>query len=336
MVYAYKNINKELMRSSSGGAFIQICKAFAEGKKDKYKCYYCGAILTEKMNVEHQIVESVDQCFKFQGSKYVKSEIGSCYKDILELLRLGNAVLFSGTPCQVAGLKKYLGMHNAPTNNLFTIDIICHGAPLKKVWEDYKKWLEKQANSQLVDYSFRYKPEGWKAYPAFAVFEDGKKRINTSETSVYSRLHMRGLSVGKGCFTCAYAKAEREGDITLGDFWGIESIDPSIPYKNGVSLIIVNTKLGQKIIDILSDGITDAQLLKSVQGKEYLKYQHNLNSPTEKPTDYDAFWKDYERGFDFILYKYLNYGSQYKLIFGLKRLIRKTPIIEVYRKIKRS
>ncbi|HIV68416.1 MAG TPA: Coenzyme F420 hydrogenase/dehydrogenase, beta subunit C-terminal domain [Candidatus Butyricicoccus stercorigallinarum] len=335
MVYAYKNEDRELMRSSSGGAFLALCRAFAKREEGARACYYCGAVMTEDLHVAHRIVDSVEKCAALQGSKYVKSELGTCYPTIRTLLRDGNAVLFSGTPCQVAGLKRYLAQYGEPAEHLLTIDVICHGAPVKRVWDDYKRWLEQQAKSALTSYSFRYKPEGWRAYPARAVFQNGKEYVNTSETSVYSRLQMRGLSVSSGCFSCAYAKEQREGDVTLGDFWGIETIAPDIPHKNGVSLVLTNTERGEQLMALLSQNTGRAQLVRQIPGNTYLNYQHNLRAPTEKPADYEAFWQEYARGFDYVLRKYLRYGSRYQMLFRLKKIIRKTPVIDVYRRLRR-
>lgn len=327
-VYAYKNNKNELMKSSSGGAFIALCKAF-ELKFGQSNVAFCGAAFDENLEVTHQCVFSTHQCGIFQGSKYVRSNCNYIFPYLKDIINDGKYLLFSGTPCQVYAFNKYLEKENIEKNKVITIDIICHGTPKKEIWEDYKIWIESKAKSKLDDYSFRYKPEGWKAYPAYAHFENGKKMINTSQTSVYSKLHLSGYSINKGCFSCLFSKEERVGDITLGDYWGVEKTFPDIDKKNGVSLILVNSAIGLKLIGCIAEG---EGVLRECKDKIYLKYQHNLNRPTVQPDDYQKFWDDYQK-FDFetMLKKYIGYGIKYKLVYKIKKLVRKTPIIEWYR-----
>lgn len=331
-VYAVRNNLNEVMKSSSGGAFIAICKAL-ESKYGRGNVTFYGVCFDNKMNVIHKRVNYADECSIFQGSKYVKSDINNCFELVRQDLLKGKIVLFSGTPCQVCSVKAYIKNKNTSTDNLFTIDIICHGTPKEKIWKDYIEWLEKKQKSKLIKYSFRYKPEGWKAYPAFAQFENGEKLVNTAETSVFSKLHMKRYSINKGCFSCKFSNMDRTGDITIGDYWGIEKINPKIYDKNGVSLVIVNTRAGQEVIKIIQED-KNVIVVRTIEN-QYLKYQHNLNKPTEKPEEYEKFWEEYEKnGIDYVIKKYLNYNSKYKLCFRIKKAIRKTPIIGLYRKLK--
>lgn len=330
-VYALKN-SKEVIKSSSGGAFISICRAL-ELKYGRGNVTFYGVCLDSEMNVIHKRVSYADECSIFQGSKYVKSDIKNCYELVRQDLLNGKIVLFSGTPCQVYGVKAYINNKNTSDNNLFTIDIICHGTPKKKIWRDYIEWLEKKKKSKLINYSFRYKPEGWKAYPAFAQFENGKKLVNTAETSVFSKLHMERYSINNGCFSCRFSNMNRTGDITIGDYWGIERINPKIYDKNGVSLVIVNTKAGEEAIKIIQED-KNVIVVQTIEN-QYLRYQHNLNKPTEKPEEYEKFWEEYEKyGMDYVIRKYLNYNSKYKFNFRIKKALRKTPIIGLYRRLK--
>lgn len=332
-VYAFKNENKEVMNSSSGGAFIAICKTFENVFGIGMVSYY-GATYDDNMNVVHKRVDTAEQCHIFQGSKYVKSNHARVLKEIELDVENKKKILFSGTPCQVFAVKNYLKAKNVTYDDIYYIDIICHGTPQVKIWEDYKRWLEAKHNSKLIKYSFRYKPEGWKAYPAYAKFENGKKLINTAETSIYSKLHMIGYITNKGCFSCPYATENREGDITLGDYWGIEKVLPSFSYKNGVSLIILNSNKMNKIVNNLVKYNCESNL-EETKSDLYIKYQHNLTKQTEKPNNYDNFWNDYEtNGFEYVLKKYLGYGLKYKIIFKIKKLVRKTPLIDMYRHFK--
>lgn len=328
-VYAFKNTKEELLKSSSGGAFIAIC--YALEKKFKNEIAFYGVSYDKDMNVVHQRVETALECHIFQGSKYVKSNHTIVLKDIEKDIKKEKYILFSGTPCQIFAVKNYLKVKKIDYDKIYYIDIICHGTPQVKFWNDYKNWLEQKNKSKLIEYSFRYKPEGWKAYPAYAEFENGNQMINTPETSIYSKLHMKGYITNKGCFSCAFSNMKREGDITLGDYWGIEEIEPEFYDKNGVSLVISNTKKGNELIK----SINGAAIIET-KTKDYLKYQHNLFKNTDMPKDYDNFWKDYESlSFDKILKKYLGYSKIYKIKFCIKKFVRKTFLINYIRKLKK-
>lgn len=334
LVYAFKNTDTEVMRSTSGGAFTGLCNAFELLHKNRKKYIY-GAELTSSLKVRHTGVTSAKECSIFQGSKYVKSDCKDCYFEIASQLKNGCFVLFSGTPCQVAALKTYIDREGITKDRLFTVDLICHGTPKTRVWNDYKEWLEKKVHAGLKEYSFRYKPEGWKAYPARACFDNGVVLKNTALLSVFSRLHMSGYITAKACFSCPFSNMDRPGDITLGDFWGIENMNTAIPWKYGVSLMLVNTENGMELVKGLSDMAQKNQelFLEEVKSQEYRKYQHNLSRQTEKPELYDEFWKDYDQtGFEAVIKKYINYGMKYKVVFLIKKVVRKTPFIHLYRK----
>lgn len=332
-VYAYQNTASMLKISSSGGAFIGLCKAFFQLYPDGA---VCGAAFCEDMTVTHQLVHSYEDCARFQGSKYVRSQCGREQQSaVCEALQKGQHVLFSGTPCQVFAMKKHAEVHGAPMDRLLTVDLICHGAPKPEVWADYLRWLE-NGKGRVTAYSFRYKPEGWKAYPAYAQLDNGEKLVNTARTSVYSRLHLKGYSLPKGCFTCPFSRQERAGDITIGDYWGIEEEKLSIPAKLGVSLVLLNQEAGRVLIEqIQKQSAEEGTFIRRIENERYLRYQHNLKKPTEQPAAYDAFWKDYaEHPFEWMLRKYLGYGPMYHARFAVHKMVRKTPAIALYRKLK--
>lgn len=331
-VFAFKNTLSEIKNSSSGGAFIACCQSF-EKRYGVGNVAFCGAELKSDMSVAHCIVYSAKECKKFQGSKYVKSSINHIYQEVEKLLLKGKAVLFSGTPCQVAALKAVLSRKGVSLDKLLTLDVICHGTPDVRVWNAYKIWLENKAAGKLIDYSFRYKPAGWRGYPAYAEFDNGIKMIDTKETSVYSKLHLSGLSITQGCFKCPYSNMNRVSDITLGDFWGIEEEHINIDSKNGVSLVITNTNRGFNI----ASEINREGTLVPVTGTGFIKYQHNLMCATKKPERYDDFWLDMNnQEFEKILQDYLGYGWKYTLKFSMRYVCKKSGVLELYRKVKRK
>ena len=327
-VYAFQNTQAEVMQSSSGGAFIALCKAFEAMYAGN--TVFCGAAFDDKMNVVHRCVNSAAECEIFKGSKYVKSrcEIQNLALDLA--VQNGKHILFSGTPCQIYSLNQYIKKRSLSRQMFLTVDVICHGAPRKEFWDAYRGWLEERNGSKITKYSFRYKSEGWKAYPAFARFENGKELVNTAETSVYSKMHMARYSITKGCFSCPFAKEERVSDITLGDYWGVEKVFPKLAYKNGVSLVIAHSQPGVALVEVL--GQSEDVFLQKTADKTYLQHQHNLRKPTECPEQYEKFWIDFaQMPFEAVLRKYIGYGCKYRVMHQIKKLVRKTPLIEWYR-----
>lgn len=330
-VYAFKYKEEEVLKSSSGGAFIALCEMFIKINHKK-SCSFYGCIMTNELEVEHKRVTKIQECHLFQGSKYVRSNINGIYQQVEEDLKCNYAVMFSGTPCQVNGLKIYLQRKMISTENLLLVDLICHGSPKRNVWTDYKNWLEEKYHSKLTDFSFRYKPAGWNSYPGYAKFQSGKELINTPETSIFSVLHMKGLSIDKSCFECKFANLNRVGDITLGDFWGIEKEMPNINYRTGTSLVLSNSEKGDKLLLEIKEN-EEIQFLYKIETDNYINYQHNLKAPTKKPQEYEDFWISYKKcSFNEMICRYVNYGIMYKVKFGVRKMIKMTPIITLYRK----
>lgn len=331
--YAYKNTPEILEYSSSGGAFLRLAELFFE-RCGEQKGYVYGAAFDEEFGVRHSAAANIIECKKFCGSKYIQSNLGGCYVEIAERLRQGEHVLFTGTPCQVGGLKLYLERQTVQMQNLILADIICHGAPNDKFWREYVKYMEKEKNSKLVSFSFRHKPYGWKGYPIYAEFENGVKRINTLDVSTYQNLFREGLLMRETCFQCKYP-GNFQSDLTLGDFWGVELCKPEIPTKGGVSLVIAHSEKG---IDLMSEIEHQTEirkdLLSKVEGEYYLQCNHNLLHVTQKPDRYESFWKDYqEKGMEYVLKKYAGDNFAGRCKFYTKRFLRDTGLLTCIKKV---
>ena len=302
-VYAFKGTPDVVEKSSSGGAFSEIAMSFAQKYSDNYAIY--GAAWTKDNEVKHIKVTRLEDIELFNESKYARSNIGGIYNSVAEDLINEQKVLFSGTPCQVSGLIKYLEHVNVQTENLFIIDIICHGSPNPRILKDYVAWLENKYQSEVIKISFRDKSVGWKRYPTKVCFKNGKVLRRSYDAQLYMRMYFSLLILDKGCYSCRFSSMERTGDITLGDFWGIDKIMPEIPMGKGVSLMIATSEKGNEIVETLNKTIQEGELLKEYVGDEFLNYQHNLNRPTEKPDLYEEFWMDYKKhGFEYVVKKY--------------------------------
>lgn len=325
-IYAYKGTYKNLMSSSSGGAFSRIVQCLTENMiPGSYSIY--GAAWNEKMQVEHRRIDDYKDIDIFKGSKYVSSRMDNVFHMVKEDLEKGVYVIFSGTPCQVHALNLFLKKYSISDINLFTIDIICHGTPHPSILESFIDWINRRYNNKVVQITFRDKNISWKRYPTSILMGDGKKYCNSYETQLYMRMFFSALIYNRKCFSCQHANLNRISDLTIGDFWGIEEIMPELFDEKGVSLVLVNSNKGQ----LLLEKMVNQEMNDSI--KEYignlqliLNKQQNLSMCTMKPKMYDEFWKDYtEKGFEYCLEKYGFMTFSGRIKFYIKKILYKIP-----------
>ena len=234
------------INSSSGGIFSVIAKYILDQKG-----IVCGASFSnDYMHVYHKIIDSYSDIQKLRGSKYLQSNIDNIYAKIHDNLKLNKFVLFSGTPCQVAGLYNYL-QHEY--DNLITCDIICHGVPSPKV---YRKYIsEISSGRKLIKFDFREKSYwGWGTASSLFFDDDTVYRDNCFHDNYWIGF-LNGLITRKCCGKCKYTSKNRIGDFTLGDFWGCEKINPELNDKKGTSLVFINTHKALNIFSIIKNKI---------------------------------------------------------------------------------
>lgn len=262
-VFAAMAENTELLlKSASGGVFATIAEKFLENGGIVYGC----SMEYEEQELVpcHIRVECKDELYKLQGSKYVQSFLGDTFKRIKEDLKAQTLVLFSGTPCQVDALKKYLGRED--TSLLYTIDIICHGVPSSKMFGDYIKSIEKKERGKITEFYFRDKTWGCGLNAKYVLInKNEKQKIEkfSADTSSYYSLFLESEIYRESCYSCKYASDFRIGDITIGDFWCVEKEHPEYMIENGgvlsktdgVSCILVNTEQGKDLVDRFSKGL---------------------------------------------------------------------------------
>ena len=266
-VYISINKNpKELKISSSGGMFYILAKYTIE-----HNGVVFGVTYDENLKVIHKYAETLEECKKFCGSKYVRSDTGSTYKEVKKFLDKEKVVLYTGTACQISGLKKFLSKEY---ENLILCDILCHANPSPKVFELYKRNLEKIHKRKIQDIKFRSKANGWNNQTPIIIFDDG----NSIEEKSYYRAFAKELINRKSCSSCVFASKYRISDFTIGDLWGIEKIRPEIDSTNGVSLLMVNSKKGIELLDKLSENMS----LYEISIDEVAKYNHFHNVKEHK------------------------------------------------------
>ncbi len=247
--YAVMAPDEIRMKSSSGGMFTLI----AEYVLNKGG-YVCGAAFNKNdWSVEHIIIDNADDLDKLRGSKYVQSNIGKCYKEIEKLLSAGKYVLFSGTPCQVAGLHSYL---NKDFENLISVDILCHGGASAGIWEKYLK--EEFKENSINNINFRDKTKvGWSCSKTTMTLQNDKVLV----TNDYILGFHKSLINGTQCSTCRYSKRPRPGNITLGDFWWINTYAPEMNDQNGTSFVLLNNQKGEEIFNSVKENFQKFKLI---------------------------------------------------------------------------
>lgn len=294
-----------MMRSRSGAAFI----AFSDYILSLGGAVY-GAGYTDHFRVVHKRATTQEGRDEFCGSKYTQSDMGNCFRQIKDELRRGGLVLFSGTPCQTAGLNSYVGKRLR--KNLYLIDIVCHGTPSPYIWRDYLAYMERKYNTSFTEVDFRDKKKfGWAAHNE--TFRTREKEVSTS---TFRYLFYKHIMLRYSCSNCHYNNFERPSDITLGDYWGWEKTDKNFNADDrGCSLVLVNTEKGREWFEKIKSQINFLPV------KKENCIQPPLVAPFPAHKDRAQFEQDYvKHGFKFILYRYGNIGPYYKFNNFIERV----------------
>lgn len=232
----------EVMKSRSGAAFVAISDYILEQGGIVY-----GVGYKYHFRVAHKRATTKEERDEFRGSKYVQSDLSGVFRQVKDDLRNGLTVLFSGTPCQTAGLNSYIG--KKLRKNLILLDIVCHGVPGPYIWRDYLEYLEKKHNSKIIYVNFRDKEKyGWKAHKETFKFESGGGKIN------YTYLFYSHILFRHSCSVCHYTNLKRPSDITIADYWGWQRTSSDFNADDkGCSLVLCNTVKGQELFDTIKD-----------------------------------------------------------------------------------
>ncbi len=301
-----------LMSSSSGGAFSAIAQVVLDHGGIVY-----GATYDENMVVRHVAIEKVEGLWKLRGSKYVQSDIRGIFKEIKSLLSLGRYVLFSGTPCQVDGLKNYLRKNY---EHLITIDLVCHAAGSPLLFNNYIEYMETKLKGRIRWMNMRDKSKwGWSHRFLQSVdLESGLKIYNDSNMISWWSIYYSHLANRPACHECQYTNYCRPGDITLADFWDDEQNRPELRSDRGTSLIIVNSNKGK----IILDSIKDLSLWEVTQKEAW---QPCLEAPTPANIRRDVFWQVYlQKGYQYAFRKFFCVSKATLLKWKTKDFIAKT------------
>ena len=278
--FAVINTDKEVrLKSSSGGVFGLLAEdVLAQGGA------VFGAAFDKDFAVRHICAPNAGELPLLFGSKYVQSDTTGLFETVKQFLDSDRQVLFSGTPCQVAGLKKSLGK-NYP--NLLTVDLVCHGVPSPAAWQKYLDFTKKKYSAEPCSVNFRSKVSGWKKYSVEILFKNGKTMREGVADNLYMKAFLRNLSLRPSCYNCPFKGLERVSDITLSDFWGVEHVCPDLDDGLGTSLVLVNSKRGLSSFEKLGSRVR----VTETDASEAVKYNSAAVKSVARPENRDEFFR---------------------------------------------
>ena len=277
-------------QSSSGGVFTALARdMFASGG------VVFGAAFDEQLCVEHVGAFDESELAPMRGSKYVQSNAADAMNHAISLLKRGIPVLFSGTPCQISGIKAAAGSRY--DQNLLTVDFVCHGVPSPGVFASYIKKLEQEHGKRVVAYTFRDKRNGWKDFSAVATFEDGSECFGGQREEPYLYGFLQNLYLRPSCIQCDALRGNRRAsDITIADLWGAQDICPEHDDDTGLSLVMVHTKKGREALERIRSGLNTFALHDTQQ---MLRYNPSIEHTAVAHEKRRAFFEQFKKnGFD--------------------------------------
>lgn len=300
---AYNKDIETMKKSSSGGIFWLLVQKIIEKKGIVY-----GAIQDSLYEVKHIRADNLEKAQKMRKSKYLQSHINDTYQMVKEDLRKGKYVLFSGTPCQIAGLYSFLGENQ---KKLYTCDVVCHGVPSIKVFKQYIECTEKKKKVKVKDICFRDKIHGWGPNYVSLKLENGKKISNVSIENTFQLGFLQNIYLRPSCYSCRYARLPRIGDISLADFWGYNGPLQKNNKNRGLSAIIISTQKGKELFEMIKSNIEYHEVEKEfLTSKSRHVYIHpEVNSQREE------FFKDFNN-MDFE-----TLTKKYGIYIGIKKKI---------------
>ena len=295
--------DKELGLSASGGAFAAAARMILQRGG-----VVIGAAYHDDMTVGHFIVERLEDLHKVQSSKYVQSNTEATYSQVKALLINGREVLYSGTPCQIGGLRAYL---RKEYDNLYTMDLICHGVASPKLFAKYLIWLGGKMKGKIIGYDFRDKSCGWGL--DYMTKTKTKTKTKPSTLDPYYYHFLKGTTYRECCYRCNYCTKDRVGDITIGDYWGVEKEHPEFYSTKGVSCLLVNSEKGMRLWNLIK---SEFYFLESTF-EQVARANHNLSHPTKRTSRRDSIYLHID---DMDVNEY--FATQLAIPFNLKARVK--------------
>ncbi len=289
-VYAMWSKDNQLrMKSTSGGVFSGLASWVLNNNGVVF-----GAIFNDEKQVIHSKATRSEELEKMRGSKYVQSYIGETYREAKLALDEGKKVLFTGVPCQIAGLYSFLGKEY---ENLYTMDIICHGVPSPRAFKDYVDFMEKKEGSPINNILFRAKKPSWTVFSMNIKYKNGNEYLKDAYHDPYLVGFLDDYLTRECCHTCKYTREKRVSDITAADFWSYVSMKKSERNdEKGISLVVVNSEKGESLFKIINKDyiVIERTMKEAKRGNRCLTRPYN---PAENK---EEFWRKYNENNNFI------------------------------------
>ncbi|OKY52775.1 Coenzyme F420 hydrogenase/dehydrogenase, beta subunit C-terminal domain [Megasphaera cerevisiae] len=325
-IYAAINKDNNIRQSSSSGGMFQL---LAENILDSGGIVF-GAMFNDKWEVVHGYAENIDQLCRFRGSKYVQSYIGETYQLAEKNLKLGRKVLFSGTPCQIVGLKRYL---RKEYEKLITVDLVCHGVPSPLVWQKYITFCSN--GRKIYNIIFRNKKISWERYLIEFDFENSSTYQMPFDKDLYLKGFLSNLYLRPSCYSCRFKGVDRESDITLADFWGIDEILPDMNDHKGTSLVLLHTKKGDKIFSEIQNKIRVKKM--NLYLNKIIEYNSSIIESAIYNPKKEKFFKELNNGklsVNILIDKYTKTNINKRIYQNMRRKAASIKILKkIYRKI---
>lgn len=291
------------LNSSSGGVFSLL----AEKVLNRGGAVFGAAMRADCKSVYHAMAEAEVELAPLRGSKYLQSDLEVTFRRVKEELGT-RPVLFTGTPCQVDGLKSYLGQ---TYENLLTVEVICHGVTAPELWKKYVEYLSSKSGGEIIKAEFRHKKCGWHIFGSRLENSNRKVLYSTLRKDPYMRIFLRDLCLRPSCYQCSSKGLNRAADLTIGDFWGVGNVAPELDDDRGTSLVLVHTGKGQTALE----RVLPETAWKEVDCMEALCGNPAMLQSVTCPENREAFMADMERlPFSALAEKYVPRSWRDKLI----------------------
>lgn len=278
--YAAMSNDKQIrLSSSSGGVFSHLAREIL-----KQGGVVFGARFDDRFVVYHSYTETEAGLSPFLGSKYAQSDLRGAYQEVRRFLKEKRPVLFTGTPCQIAGLRGFL--HQAEDENLYLVSVVCHGAPSPRVWSDFLNGIS--GDNLPTSVTMRNKDDGWSRYRMQIKRADVVLLDARAVETTYMKAFLQDLILRPACYSCAF-RCNHGSDLTLGDYWGIEQVHPELSDDLGTSLVLVFSDKGRQLLNRLDI------IIQATRYEDVVKGNSAITTPANKPAERVLFWKAYRR-----------------------------------------
>lgn len=301
----YAKNQKIRYESSSGGVFTILSESVIDMGGTVYGVAYGKSI----RHIGHIPVQDKSELKRLRGSKYVQSDIGTTYSSVQKDLRSNIPVLFSGTACQIAGLKSFLGREY---DNLLCVDVICHGVPSPLMWEKYLDSVEQKYHSEIINFEFRSKRYSWKDFGIKKQLGESKEKFEFAFENSYFRFFNSNLCLRPTCYDCKFKGIRNLSDISLGDFWNVNKIISDQDDGKGLSIILINTDHGKRFFESIKDNLI--LIDRDITYEEACKCNRAISDSMKTSPQRSEFFRDLtSMKYDAVVKKYAPLAKKHKL-----------------------